>query len=165
MPSLFKECVTCKVPRDAETEFHSNGQYYKDGVKKKRKDCVYCCRERRSNYFKNPVKKDLINKRRRRNYSTDGGARRERNRKNSLKQLYGLTVEQYDDLRKQQDYKCAICNIHEKDAVRGKLYVDHSHITGENRGLLCAKCNSALGLFKENVVTMQNAVKFLKKHG
>lgn len=162
MPNLLKQCSECKEMRDSETEFHYNGQHYSDGIKRKRKDCVYCCRKRRSEYFKNPEKRKQINKRRRQDYQNDGGARKERNRRNALWQLYGITIEQYDQLRIDQNYCCAICNIHESKATRQKLYVDHSHITGENRGLLCATCNSAIGLLKENVETIKNAISYLK---
>ncbi len=163
MPNLFKDCVTCGVPRDEETEYYSDGNPRKDGSKKKRKDCVYCCRERRKKYFRNPEKRAKINRRRRKDYSEDEGYRKDQNRKHALKALYGLTVEQYDDMRKAQDYKCAVCNISEKEAVRGKLYVDHSHKTGQIRGLLCAKCNSAIGLFKEDIAAMERARDFLLK--
>jgi len=146
MPNLLK-CVRCGELRNAESEFHFNGQYYKDGVKKKRKDCVYCCRKRRSEYFKNPEKKLQINKRRRRHYQTDGGARRERNKRNSLKQLYGLTIERFHEMRKEQNYCCACCGLHESKSTKGTLYVDHDHSTGKVRALLCNRCNIILGQF------------------
>ena len=161
MPNLLKKCTKCGEMRD-ETEFHFNGQHYSDGIKRRRTDCVYCARKIRREYFKNPDKKTQINKRRRRNYQTDGGARKERNRRNALMQNYGITVEQYDEIRMSQNYCCAICKIHETKATRQKLYVDHSHITGQNRGLLCATCNSAIGLLKENVETIGNAILYLK---
>lgn len=162
MPSLLKECVTCKEMRDADKEFHFNGAHYKDGLKRKRLDCVFCCRKRRSEYFKNPTKKDGINKRRRRNYHTDGGARRERNRRNSLKQLYGLTIEKYDQMRTEQNFRCGICKVHESVAPKGKLYIDHCHKTKKIRGLLCAKCNSAIGFFHHDPERIQRAITFLE---
>lgn len=162
MPTLLKQCVTCKEMRDAKNEFHFNGAYYKGGIKKKRLDCVYCCRSRRAEYFKNPIKKEAINKRRRRNYQEDGGVRRERNRRNSLKQLYGLTIEKYDQMRTEQKYRCAICNIHESAAPKGKLYVDHCHKTKQIRGLLCAKCNSAIGFFHHDPKRIERAIRFLE---
>jgi len=163
MPNLFKKCVKCEEMRNADTEYHLNGAYYKGGIKKRRTDCVYCCRKRRSEYFKNADSRVKINTRRRRNYQTDGGARREKNRKNSLKQLYGMSVERYDELRKEQNYSCGICKIHESKAIRGKLYVDHNHITGENRGLLCSKCNSALGFFLDSPEIMKRAIDFISR--
>jgi Recombination endonuclease VII len=63
-------------------------------------------------------------------------------RAKSLRQRYGMTLEEYDAKEKQQGGLCAIC----KKPPLGKhpLYVDHNHRTGENRGLLCAGCNTLL---------------------
>lgn len=163
MPNLC-ECIICKEPRDLETEFHFNGQHYADGKKRKRKDCVYCCRKRRAGYFKSPEKRAKINTRRRKNYSTDGGARKLRNKKNALKQLYGLTIEEFDSYRLIQNYSCLICTRHESEVSREQLFVDHCHSTKKVRGLLCATCNSAIGLLKEDTQVMQNAIDYVNKH-
>ena len=72
---------------------------------------------------------------------------------------YGLTVEQYDALLEQQDYRCAACRTHEKDAPKGRLHVDHDHAccSGRDscgqciRGLLCQSCNQALGHLKDDI--------------
>jgi len=60
MPNLLKKCVTCYEMRDSEKEFHFNEQHYSDGIKKKRLDCVYCCKKRRAEYFNNPEKRKSI---------------------------------------------------------------------------------------------------------
>jgi Recombination endonuclease VII len=41
--------------------------------------------------------------------------------------------------------------------------VDHCHTTGKIRGLLCGNCNSALGLIKENIPSMENMIAYIKK--
>lgn len=62
-------------------------------------------------------------------------------RRKLLKKKYGLTLEQYHEILKKQDGKCAIC----KCLPNGNhLAVDHNHETGKIRGLLCMKCNSVL---------------------
>lgn len=61
-------------------------------------------------------------------------------RKYHLNKKYGLTVEQYDEMLEKQNHRCAVCNKHEDD-VKTRLAVDHNHITGEIRGLLCTYCN------------------------
>ena len=63
-----------------------------------------------------------------------------------LKQTYGLTLEQYDEMLEQQDSVCAICGETNLDGKR--LYVDHNHETGKVRGLLCLKCNNRLGVLE-----------------
>ncbi len=55
-----------------------------------------------------------------------------------LKYRYGLTLEQYDQMFKNQDGVCKIC----RKAHRKFLYVDHCHTTEKIRGLLCPRCNS-----------------------
>ena len=57
---------------------------------------------------------------------------------------YGLTIDAYRSLLKQQDGRCAICggeNVIRKSGKLRKLFVDHNHSTGEVRGLLCHRCN------------------------
>jgi hypothetical protein len=58
-----------------------------------------------------------------------------------LKRRYGITVEEYDELLSQQEGRCAICYR----IVEETLCVDHNHVTGKIRGLLCTRCNRSLG--------------------
>ena len=44
------------------------------------------------------------------------------------------------------------------------LSVDHNHETGKVRGLLCSRCNSAIGLMKENLKCLRNAINYLTHH-
>lgn len=75
---------------------------------------------------------------------------RDRNNKQryDLWTKYGLTVEEYEQMKKDQDYRCknAGCRRHESESTRGSLVVDHCHETGVVRGLLCGNCNSAEGM-------------------
>lgn len=79
--------------------------------------------------------------------------------KNHIKTFYGLSKENYLNLLKLQNNKCKICN---KEDVK-ILSVDHCHKTGKIRGLLCRKCNSAIGLFYENIINLQNAINYLQE--
>lgn len=65
----------------------------------------------------------------------------EQYRKRSLRQRYGITVEDYDRMLEEQGGHCALC-----PAVPGvrRLHVDHDHVTGRVRGLLCLPCNGAV---------------------
>lgn len=70
----------------------------------------------------------------------------------SLMHKYGLTIEQYEGLVIRQSGLCLVCERPETATRNGKvkrLAVDHCHRTGEVRGLLCSRCNQALGLLKE----------------
>lgn len=61
-------------------------------------------------------------------------------RKSALKQKYGITPEQYDELFEKQSGCCAICERHQSE-FNQRLAVDHNHKTREIRGLLCNYCN------------------------
>jgi hypothetical protein len=86
-------------------------------------------------------------------------------KRRNLKSLYGITLENYSEMYKLQEGKCSICLefYSETSDFRTKvLHVDHCHNTGRVRGLLCHKCNKALGLFKDNVDTLKRAIEFVE---
>lgn len=84
-------------------------------------------------------------------------------RRNQLKHQYGMSIVDYKLLLKKQENKCAICSTH-KNKLDRILCVDHNHQTGLVRGLLCYKCNAALGAFKDNVSIIKRAIKYLEKN-
>jgi len=87
-----------------------------------------------------------------------------RNRKAEKLQLrYGLTYEQWEKMREQENYKCMICGISE-DEMGKKLDVDHCHDSGKVRGVLCNTCNTMLGHARDNVRILEEAVQYLKKN-
>lgn len=77
-------------------------------------------------------------------------------KKSQLKYLYGLTIEQYEEMCKLQNYECSICN------KKVKLVVDHCHETGNMRGLLCTKCNKALGGFEDHIGYLMAAIDYIR---
>ena len=70
------------------------------------------------------------------------------NREANLKNKYGLTLEAYMELYNAQEGRCAMCRISAPSFGRKGLVVDHNHQTGQLRGLLCLRCNIALGWFE-----------------
>jgi hypothetical protein len=81
-----------------------------------------------------------------------------------LKHRYNLTTEEYNNLYNYQNGECAICSKPVKLGGKGGMYVDHCHSTGKVRGFLCNPCNSALGMFKDDVTILQSAINYLQKH-
>lgn len=75
-----------------------------------------------------------------------------------IKSRYGLKKEEYLALLKAQNGRCAICGFIPTEA----LAVDHEHITGKVRGLLCKPCNLGIANFKENSDCLQNAIAYLR---
>lgn len=80
-------------------------------------------------------------------------------RRNHLKKKFKITPEQFDEMALFQDNRCGICMKETKE-----LCVDHNHVTGKIRKLLCHNCNRALGLFEENAEVMTNAIKYIKEN-
>ena len=73
---------------------------------------------------------------------------------------YGITLDDFNKMLKSQDNKCAICL--QKLKLGRSTHVDHCHSTNKVRGLLCVKCNLALGLLKDNVEALDRIYKYLK---
>ena len=88
------------------------------------------------------------------------------NKCRSVHKSYKISVKDYDKLLKEQDHKCAICNIQfdENSKKYRQINIDHNHKTLEVRGILCSPCNRALGLLKENVQSIQNMIKYINKY-
>ncbi len=76
-----------------------------------------------------------------------------------------LTVShaEYDRLMQEQSGQCAIC-LRASGSEGKSLAVDHDHKTGRVRGLLCTKCNQAIGFFGDNSELLKRAIEYLKKN-
>jgi len=73
---------------------------------------------------------------------------------------YGLTSEQYDVLWERQRGLCGIC---EDQLKPGRTtHIDHDHQTGHVRGLLCQRCNQALGLMRDKASLLIGAAMYLR---
>jgi hypothetical protein len=80
-----------------------------------------------------------------------------------LVRTYGITLEDKRDIWKKQDGKCAICK--KKLTESRDCCIDHCHVTGRIRGLLCDKCNRGLGIFCDDSVILQRAANYLEGRG
>ncbi len=79
---------------------------------------------------------------------------------------HGLTLDQYHAMAERQDFCCAICREipvpkHCKSSPDG-FVIDHSHVSGKVRGLLCPSCNVALGQLRDNPHTARKAATYLE---
>jgi hypothetical protein len=81
-------------------------------------------------------------------------------RKWYLKERYGLTPEQVDDLAAAG---CAICTTQVWNGRHARPHVDHDHETGKVRGILCSECNTGLGKFKDNPELLRAALRYLER--
>lgn len=74
-------------------------------------------------------------------------------RKRHFEQL-GLTEEEY---QKQRIAGCSICDN------KKYLHIDHDHITGRFRGILCSRCNNGLGMLGDNIEGVTKTLEYLKR--
>ena len=77
-------------------------------------------------------------------------------RANYLMYNYNLSILEEEDMLIRQDYKCKSCGY----PFEGTPHVDHNHITGETRDLLCHGCNTGIGLAKEDMKRLRGMVSY-----
>jgi hypothetical protein len=144
---IEKLCCKCKQIK-LLSEFH-NRTTAKDG---KQKTCKGC----QKNYSQSEICK--VN--RQVYYQKNKQAHIERN----LKRQYGLDWEAYNHLLRIQNNCCAICHSPDSGSMCSqRLFVDHCHLTEKVRGLLCHHCNTALGLFQDNINILQSAITYVEQ--
>lgn len=90
-------------------------------------------------------------------------------RRANLKRNYGMTLDDYQRMLDAQQGLCAIC--YERETVKGgraggvrPLAIDHDHQTNRVRGLLCQRCNVALGHIRDNVLILHSMIAYLGDH-
>lgn len=91
-----------------------------------------------------------------------------RYRDKSYRTKYGITLADYDAMFAIQGGACAIC----REPCKGtpekpyhRLHVDHNHETGKVRGLLCRRCNVAVGYLEHmERGRMAAATAYLQRH-
>ena len=80
-----------------------------------------------------------------------------------IKKEYNISYEQYEEMEKKQNSRCAICGLRKEFNLNSKLHVDHDHSNLYVRGLLCANCNRGLANFKDNIILFKKAILYLEK--
>jgi hypothetical protein len=107
-----------------------------------------------------PYCKDCHNKKTRKKYSSTAM------RNYDLKRSYGIDLDYYNSLLKQQNNCCKICKTHIseiKSKTKSNFCVDHCHKTKAIRGLLCDSCNRGIGLLKDDYNVLLSAYNYLKE--
>ncbi len=165
LQSACKECVKAarlaRYHADPERQHHRDRAYY-------RANCERAKATNRRWRVDNPEKVRAATRAWRR-------ANPEKTRSMRLKATVGVSAATYDELLRRQDGRCAVCRMPETvtdpriDDVRN-LAVDHDHAccAGKScgaciRGLLCARCNTALGLLRDEAETLDAAARYLRR--
>lgn len=83
----------------------------------------------------------------------------------SYKTKYGITYQQKQELILKQNNKCLCCGVDFETIRRLQhICIDHDHITGVIRGVLCNNCNTALGLLHEDLERVKKLEIYIIKH-
>lgn len=79
-----------------------------------------------------------------------------------------LSFDQFKEMLERQDHRCAICGNKEKlkhqSGTARLLCIDHDHKTMKVRGLLCQRCNTAIGFLNDDISLVQKALAYLKQY-
>lgn len=112
---------------------------------KRQPKCKICAAEDTKNWYKNNKSKA---------------------KDSSLMRTYGITLNEYKARLLAQEYRCPICNKHFSDGKFGpdSPVVDHCHVDGNVRGIICNECNRGLGYFRDNAEALMNASKYLTEN-
>ena len=134
---MTQVCNCCGIEKPI-SEFE--WQKERPNPRKTCKECRYSVRDREKE------------KKRHREYMKE---RRSKNphavRQNYERSLYGVSKEDIGIT------SCMICGSEER------LCIDHCHTTSKVRGILCSKCNTGLGMFRDNIEYLAEAIKYLTK--
>lgn len=139
----MKTCTVCKT--DKPIDHYHNNKRTKDGKSYRCKDCD---REARRGWSeRNPERS------------------KQSSRERMLKHKYGIDLDDYDRLLTDQGGVCAICKCGpDSPRVAGSFAVDHCHITGGVRGLLCNQCNRAIGMMDDDMFIVATAADYLQTY-
>ncbi len=85
-------------------------------------------------------------------------------RRRNLKGKYGLSVQDYEDMRAAQNSLCAICGNPQLEKLKFGLAVDHCHTTGRVRKLLCNPCNLTLEHIESSRAPLEKYLAYIKEH-
>jgi hypothetical protein len=113
----------------------------------------YSRKGQRRYYRDNPEK---CREQQRRYYNANPDARRQI----AYKGKYGFSLKKYNAMLAEQGGVCAICKGPQL-SKRRHFAVDHDHVDGRVRGLLCDHCNRGLGCFKDSLMIIERVRSYL----
>lgn len=79
------------------------------------------------------------------------------------KRRYGIASQEYDGKYEAQGGCCAICGVRQSN-IKQALAIDHNHVTGGVRDLLCGNCNRGIGLLQDSAELCLRAAEYLQRH-
>ena len=140
-------CWSCKTEQPVDN-FHKGSDRCKPCAK------IYAAKYRAANREKARASSKA-------SYNKNKDAHLKKVKERHFERKYGLTKFEYELLFVQQNHACAICGKLSGEGFE-KLVVDHDHVSGNVRGLLCRLCNTSLGGFRDNKDLLKQAITYLE---
>ncbi len=132
-----KICTHCRIEKPIDQFYIPNKLYKGRKTIKSMSWCKSCTKEKSAINNNNP----------------------EYTKNATLISRYGISLKEYNSILSKQNGKCAICGGNGKK----KLAVDHDHNNGRVRGLLCVRCNTAIGALNDDIGFLQRAIEYIIK--
>jgi len=160
----MKTCTKCDEAKEL-SEFYKNSRA-KDG---RRTDCKRCVLEARRRRYEEDgeILRERVRSYRERYPDRIAAYRQSPERKEHVRQYgrrrnleltYGISLDEYNQMFQDQDSRCAVCRSDDP----GRYWtVDHDHLTGVVRGILCWHCNVGLGHFRDDISALVAAADYL----
>jgi hypothetical protein len=150
----LKICRLCLKPQPITN--YNKHQYTKDGF---RNECRDCQKKHSSEHYITLDREDQKKKRRSwyENHPTVA-------HNSHLKRNFNISHDEYLSLLEEQNGKCAICGSDKPKGRYNHFAVDHDHVTGKLRGLLCSPCNIGIGHLQDSPDLLHKAALYLETH-
>lgn len=163
----MKHCKRCGRVKPLSDFYREKG--CRDGHRPECKTCNLAARK--AKYQENPTKEiERVKQWQRRNPERVADYQRRYRAENKmaireghLRRKFAMTIEDYEAMLVAQGGACAICL--EPPNAGESLHVDHHEGRGGVRGILCVRCNNALGQLREDLESAQRAVEYLESNG
>lgn len=157
-PILDRKCVKCRVEPVQKTKSRPQGESF----------CRACRKAyQHEHYEKNRVRYNetsaawlKAHPEKRKQITAKHYRLKGRNR--FLRQAYGITADEYEQMLRNQNGLCSICGHPPRN--RKRLHLDHDHVTGTVRDLLCHQCNLTIGSAQDDPSRLRAAAAYLERH-
>lgn len=169
---LQNVCKACTILRQRDWE-RKNIEKNLKGIDLSRPQVCRTCKEEKptSNFYRRANTKsgldsecaECTKERDKRRYKRDRHKRKYQNKWATIKMKFGITESNWMEMLKKQNSCCAVCRVLFEPIE--KAHIDHDHKTGKIRGLLCKKCNFAIGLLNDDPSVFIRAAKYLHCNG
>ena len=140
---MERKCNKCGEVKDLETCFYKTGRKTDKNKDNRHYTCKECTKAR---------------------LKVSPSQSPERKRELFLKRNYGLTAEEYDEMLNRQSSQCACCGTDKPGGKHNVFCVDHDHVTGAVRDLLCKDCNIVLGIVQDSPEHLMRLIQYIARH-